>query len=591
MDQGMTPCSNNGVFPPPPPQPPPLIGGSEAQPDIGHFRGPWLRKTSDNGANAALTNLIRIQEEELHRHLAKFFQRQKQQLHMLIRQIPESTSPDVWPHQVGMEIPSIGLNGPAVEEITDPKAQPSDTKAADEEETHSDDSEKAAKQRAAKASSDADLAWKAMKSGRRSSFREAALGVEHAIQLYVSGIVEKRIFEPLCALFIGFNACLIGLEVEYSAGNQTTALPIGFKVCEYITVCWFVFELILRLVAVGPRAFFRMQDRIWNMFDVFIVLASLVDVVLMSTSEAEQSSVLLALKVLRIVRLVRIARVVEFFRALRMMVHSMFHTLAALMWFLVLMAIITYCFAICLTQATVDHMIEVLGVAADWEEAVSAGPDYMARMLKDFGSVPRSMYTLLKCVSGGVSWGDPGDLIVELGPGLMCTFLIFICFTIFAMLNVVTGFFCEDAAASAARDRDDIVQEQMRDKEQYIRKFRDVFSEIDQDGSGSMTLDELNAHIEDEHLQAYFSHLQIDASSAWEIFRLLDVDASGTISVEEFVWGCVKLRGFAKTLDVASINYDIERLRRKTFEKLERIESTFAKLASAMQVTLLANGN
>merc|ERR1711976_330623 len=136
------------------------------------------------------------------------------------------------------------------------------------------------------------------------------------------------------------------------------------------------------------------------------------------------------------------------------------------------------------------------------------------------------MYTLLKCVSNGEDWGKPGALVGELGPVYSFAFLVFICFTIFAMLNVVTGFFCEQAAASAAADRDDAVLEQLRDKEVYIMQFKDIFAEIDADGDGTMTYNELNNHIEDEKLQAYFAHLQIDVRNAWEIFRLLDIDDS-----------------------------------------------------------------
>eukprot|EP00929_Paragymnodinium_shiwhaense_P025865 TRINITY_DN15540_c0_g2_i2.p1 TRINITY_DN15540_c0_g2~~TRINITY_DN15540_c0_g2_i2.p1 ORF type:complete len:246 (+),score=60.52 TRINITY_DN15540_c0_g2_i2:145-882(+) len=219
-----------------------------------------------------------------------------------------------------------------------------------------------------------------------------------------------------------------------------------------------------------------------------------------------------------------------------------------------------------------------LGENTNWEDAGGSAYKYMPRLRKDFGSVPRTMYTLLKCVCGGVSWGEPGDHVAKLGIVFLFTFLIFITFTIFAMLNVITGFFCEDAAATAAKDKSEAIKQQLHDKDEYLKQFRKVFKEIDTDRSGFMTLDELHEHIEDEDLQAYFSHLEIDVRDAWEIFRLLDTDGSGTISMEEFVFGCMKLRGYAKTLDIASISYEVERLRRKTFDKLDRIEGVLETL-------------
>eukprot|EP00929_Paragymnodinium_shiwhaense_P107818 TRINITY_DN74177_c0_g1_i1.p1 TRINITY_DN74177_c0_g1~~TRINITY_DN74177_c0_g1_i1.p1 ORF type:complete len:659 (+),score=136.85 TRINITY_DN74177_c0_g1_i1:54-2030(+) len=401
---------------------------------------------------------------------------------------------------------------------------------------------------------------------------------------------ESARFEKVCAAFICFNAIIVGLEVEYAAANQTNQMPLMYTICELVTVSWFVVEMLIRIFAQGCMVYWWMShDVVWNYLDVFVVGASLCDVVLMFVADNKQNSVLLALKVVRIVRLARITKVISFFRDLRMMVYSMFHTLKSLLWFLVLMCLITYCFAICLTQAAVDHAIALLGEKTDWRELAEGRTDYLPHLLQDFGSVPRTMFTLLKCVSGGVSWGEPAEVISHLGPMLTCTMLIFITFTIFAMLNVITGFFCEDAAATAAKDKSEAIQQQLQDKDSYLRQFKTVFREIDVDRSGYMTLDELHDHIEDENLQAYFAHLEIEVRDAWEIFRLLDVDCSGHVSIEEFVFGCMRLRGYAKTLDVASINYDIERMRRKTLDKLDKLESTLGAVVGLVTHRLSGN--
>eukprot|EP00929_Paragymnodinium_shiwhaense_P025860 TRINITY_DN15540_c0_g1_i1.p1 TRINITY_DN15540_c0_g1~~TRINITY_DN15540_c0_g1_i1.p1 ORF type:complete len:448 (+),score=69.31 TRINITY_DN15540_c0_g1_i1:187-1530(+) len=395
---------------------------------------------------------------------------------------------------------------------------------------------------------------------------------------------QQSWFEQICACFICFNTVVIGLEVEYAAAEETVGLPFGYRLVEYVTVLWFIVELFIRLFSHGCRHFWwRSQDRVWNYFDAFVVVASIVDGFILFTESGKQNSLLLALKVVRVVRLVRITRVVAVFRDLRMMVYSMFHTLKSLMWFLLLMCLMTYCFAICLTQGTIDHAIVILGEKTDWKDAAEAAPDYMPQMLRDFGSVPRTMFTLLKCVTGGVSWGEAAAVVSHLGTSFTITFLVFITFTIFAMLNVITGFFCEDAAATAAKDKSDAILQQLKDKDSYLKQFKTVFREIDTDKSGYMTLDELHEHIEDEGLQAYFTHLEIDVRTAWEIFRLLDVDGSGTVSIEEFVFGCMKLRGYAKTLDVASINYDVERLRRKTLNKLDSMDEALQSVANTLR--------
>eukprot|EP00929_Paragymnodinium_shiwhaense_P090593 TRINITY_DN50773_c0_g1_i1.p1 TRINITY_DN50773_c0_g1~~TRINITY_DN50773_c0_g1_i1.p1 ORF type:complete len:641 (-),score=108.46 TRINITY_DN50773_c0_g1_i1:319-2241(-) len=392
-------------------------------------------------------------------------------------------------------------------------------------------------------------------------------------------------FEAVCACLICLNAFIVGLEVEYAASNETNQIPLEYRICEYLTAMWFVFELMLRLCSHGCGHFWlRSRDRKWNYLDAFVVGASLVDVTVMLTGVVLQNSVLLALKLVRVVRLARIIQAASVFHNLSIMVYSMIHTLQSLLCFLVLMWIITYCFATCLTQGVVDHFIAVFGEMADWRGSAEAGPDYMPRMLKDFGSVPRTMYTLLKCVTGGVSWGEPGDLVAQLGPMFMAMFLVFISFTVFAMLNVITGFFCEDAAASKEKDKNDAILQQLSDKDHYLTQFRNIFREMDTDRSGEVSLEELQFHIDDDNLQAYFAHLEIEVKDAWEIFRLLDVDASGTVSIEEFVDGCMRLRGYAKTLDVASITYDVERLRRKTLQRLDVLELDLRDIAAVLGV-------
>merc|ERR1712151_1422577 len=53
--------------------------------------------------------------------------------------------------------------------------------------------------------------------------------------------------------------------------------------------------------------------------------------------------------------------------------------------------------------------------------------------------------------------------------------------------------------------------------------------------------------------RAFFASLEIEVETAWEIFKLLDIDGGGTLDIEEFVTGCLRLRGPAKALDVARV--------------------------------------
>lgn len=62
-------------------------------------------------------------------------------------------------------------------------------------------------------------------------------------------------------------------------------------------------------------------------------------------------------------------------------------------------------------------------------------------MRKHFGSIPASVYTLFKSMAGGVSWGEPiEDTLMHLEWPFLAMFLLFISFSVFAMMNVCISF-------------------------------------------------------------------------------------------------------------------------------------------------------
>merc|ERR1712107_76711 len=76
------------------------------------------------------------------------------------------------------------------------------------------------------------------------------------------------------------------------------------------------------------------------------------------------------------------------------------------------------------------------------------------------------------------------------------------------------------------------------------------------------TVAELEGALENETVQAYMTTLDIDTTNAWLLFKLLDVEARGFVDLGQFVTGCLKLRGNAKTIHIAQISADNQSLRR-----------------------------
>ena len=66
---------------------------------------------------------------------------------------------------------------------------------------------------------------------------------------------------------------------------------------------------------------------------------------------------------------------------------------------------------------------------------------------------------------------------------------------------------------------------------------------VNVDGSSCISLGEFQKRLDDDRVIAYFHHLQLDVSEACTIFKLLDADRSGEVSIDEFLGGCWKLQG------------------------------------------------
>merc|ERR1712079_468960 len=102
----------------------------------------------------------------------------------------------------------------------------------------------------------------------------------------------------------------------------------------------------------------------------------------------------------------------------------------------------------------------------------------------------------------------------------------------------------------------------------YLEKVRTFFSEADADGSKTLSIHEFRKHLDDKNVCAYFHALGIDVSQAEQLFHLLDKDNSQTVSLNEFLAGCMRLRGHAKSLDVNMLLHQMRQLS-KSVENLK----------------------
>merc|ERR1712050_296980 len=100
-------------------------------------------------------------------------------------------------------------------------------------------------------------------------------------------------------------------------------------------------------------------------------------------------------------------------------------------------------------------------------------------------------------------------------------FILFITFSVFAVVNIVTGVFVDAAMQANQMDREIVVHEELENKKSYLFTMRQIFDEMDSDNTGFLTLDEFERRLNDERVIAYFNRLKLDVSEARVLFEML----------------------------------------------------------------------
>ncbi|CAK0857241.1 unnamed protein product [Prorocentrum cordatum] len=218
------------------------------------------------------------------------------------------------------------------------------------------------------------------------------------------------------------------------------------------------------------------------------------------------------------------------------MVVSVSDSFVSLAWTVALLTLFTFVFAVFLTQLVADFLR--LGRGPAVEEVA---------LMLHFGSLQSTMLSLYEASTGGINWHEIVDpLMYNFSPAIVVVFLCYMFFVIFALTNVVTGVFVESALRTAEEDK----------RRQLTHQMTSLFTQADDDGSGTITWDEFQEHLAAPQLQSFLKALDLHVDEARALFQLLDVDDSGEIDADELVQGCLRLHGQAKAIELAAFMHD-----------------------------------
>jgi len=392
-------------------------------------------------------------------------------------------------------------------------------------------------------------------------------------------LVASQWFESLCGVVIVLNSVSIGYSSEYAIHHLDEPTNPFIYVSELFFVTFYSLEVLLKLAA--HRCWYISgDDWRWNVFDMLLIVVAIYEFLHNSVktggSNGNNITFIRLIRLLKLVKIFRIFRIMRFFHELRILLYSIAVSCRSLFWTAVLLTVVIYIFALIFVQGVTGHLTD--------HQQITVRDDLL---VLHWGGVETAMSSLYKASTGGVDWGEIADPLkvipLEISAGFCTYFSVFMCYTAFlhfAVLNILTGVFVENALKTSKQDKKNMIHEERRSQQCLVTNMINLFHSFDDNDTGTISVDEFEKHQSRPEVRAYFAQLDLDVSDLWQFMKTLsDMSPNEGVEIEAFVEGCLRMRGSARradfvwmTLETARISKSLEHFKAFTQEKLEEME-------------------
>merc|ERR1712187_913533 len=272
---------------------------------------------------------------------------------------------------------------------------------------------------------------------------------------------------------------------------------------------------------------------------------------------------------------------------LRLMMAMITHAFVNVMWAFIFILLFTFMVAVTFMQVTANKIEEFRdNHPAGWMQHVREGmPDeWVHKISLSYGNIVSSCVTLIASISGGLDWIEASWPLLQIKPMYLILYLGFVMFCVFGLMNVLTGIFVANTKEVSQVDRGLVIRSQLKDRKSFANQLKSVLRSIDKDGSGSISKHELVEHLASSEFYAYLKTLDVTVSDAQGVFKLLDVNGTGEVNIDEFVLSLMRFQGSARAVDVATLLYEGKRNEARWNAYMDYIEEQFDVLKRRLQI-------
>ncbi|KAK3285635.1 hypothetical protein CYMTET_6765 [Cymbomonas tetramitiformis] len=402
----------------------------------------------------------------------------------------------------------------------------------------------------------------AVKKGKTKLKLNVGIGIYEETKAYGSSLfkrdkrlikfVESKYFVNFMGFLILLTSIIIGLDVDYKIMEHELLQQV-----DWLIVFIFLLEALLKICAYGKFYFTSPQERKWNIFDLSVVLFSLVEGVISQYMNSENA----ILRLVKLSRIFRVVRLLNFSSALSSLVTAGRAAVISCLWVVVMMLLLFYIYAVGITI--------MIGHSDTFQE-----DEYVATY---YGTIPRTLATLFQ-VATLDSWSAQPRYIQSKADNFFSVnvwllYVVFIFTASMMMLNLLNAVFVESILSVMAQQKADEAVVKKMDMDHVQSELSKLFNQMDADKDGTLTKAEFKEAAVDPHVSNLLVKLGCDPDDfegdeddpgSMTMWDLLDSNDDGKISYTEFIKFVVTMNEPASKSDVRTVLKQLNFLERKS---------------------------
>lgn len=371
---------------------------------------------------------------------------------------------------------------------------------------------------------------------------------------------------------IAINILVLAAETDYGDFEL-------WGVLHGICVIIYLVEVLLRMAYVGVVHYWSGPDRSWSFIDCGLVLLGAVELTIPVIAPgldawgghggAEGHGAVV--RVLRILQLLRLIRFLRIFPSLMQFVGAFMAMMSSFVLIFSILFVVLFCSAIVCTHL-LGHA-EGLPREPEFEQDLRIIHEY-------FSDVMTSIFTLFQITTTD-NWVVIAQPVTKLDPRWKVVFMIFICFSSWTMISVLTAV-VSDSMVMATQNREAaLIREREKKRAQFIAFLQDAFTKADTDGNKMLDRQEFEEMISQPKILDDMTRMNdvfISKDYLVKCWEMLDDDNSGSLSIDEFVVGLSSLQEDISTKHVVHMDNSLKRVSLKAESHLEELKKRAAEM-------------